>query len=374
MRITNCLVNHLCNPLGFAMDDPVFSYQVEDAVGKHQTVARICVTADAQGEVILADTGFAFLNSLGESIRMPLSPCTRYWWTVTVRTDAGEEATSEVNWFETGMRDQAWQGKWISCEPEEKRHPIFRKGFTVQGDLQQARLYICGLGLYEASINGCAVTQERLTPGLNDYASWVQAQTYDVTGLLQVENEISVLMGRGWYLGRFSTDHGKYDPSYHGTRWKLIAELHLRYLDGYEEIISTDDSWRVTRSNILFSDIYDGEQVDDTLPVLPEEPAVLLDEALPVEDRRSVPVLPQEKIRPVELLHTPAGEQVFDLGQNFAGVFRLSVHEPRGTVIRVQTGEVLQQGNFYRDNLRSAKSEYVYVSDGNAHVLTPRFT
>lgn len=50
------------------------------------------------------------------------------------------------------------------------------------------------------------------------------------------------------------------------------------------------------------------------------------------------------------------------------------MHEPRGTRICVQTGEVLQKGNFYRDNLRGAKSEYVYISDGKPHVLSPKFT
>lgn len=166
MKITNCLMNHLENPLGFAMDAPVFSYQVEDAAGKHQAAARIRISADAQGQQVLADTGFAPLNSLGERIALPLRPCTRYWWTAAVRTDAGEEAASEPHWFETGKREQAWQGQWISCAPEEKRHPIFHKTFAADGEIRQARLYICGLGLYEASINGQAVTQAKLTPGL----------------------------------------------------------------------------------------------------------------------------------------------------------------------------------------------------------------
>ena len=99
MKITNCLMNHLENPLGFAMDAPVFSYQVEDAAGKHQAAARIRISADAQGQQVLADTGFAPLNSLGERIALPLRPCTRYWWTAAVRTDAGEEAASR-----TGLR------------------------------------------------------------------------------------------------------------------------------------------------------------------------------------------------------------------------------------------------------------------------------
>ena len=76
----------------------------------------------------------------------------------------------------------------------------------------------------------------------------------------------------------------------------------------------------------------------------------------------------------MELIHTPAGEQVFDMGQNFAGIFTFRVKEPAGTKIHIQTGEVLQKGNFYNENLRSAKSEYIYISDGNETVIRPHFT
>lgn len=74
------------------------------------------------------------------------------------------------------------------------------------------------------------------------------------------------------------------------------------------------------------------------------------------------------------MIETPAGELVADTKQNLSGVFSLRIHEPKGSVIRLQFGEVLQDGNFYRDNLRSAKQEFVYISDGNEHVLRPHFT
>ena len=79
-------------------------------------------------------------------------------------------------------------------------------------------------------------------------------------------------------------------------------------------------------------------------------------------------------MKPAELIHTPAGEEVFDLGQEITGIFRLRVHEPAGTTIRIQTGEVLQDGCFYNENLRTALSEYIYVSDGTEKVITPHFT
>lgn len=78
--------------------------------------------------------------------------------------------------------------------------------------------------------------------------------------------------------------------------------------------------------------------------------------------------------KPVALIHTPRGEEVFDLGQEITGIFQLRVREPAGTTIRIQTGEVLQDGCFYNENLRTALSEYIYVSDGKEKTIVPHFT
>ena len=81
-----------------------------------------------------------------------------------------------------------------------------------------------------------------------------------------------------------------------------------------------------------------------------------------------------KEMKPIELIHTPAGEQVFDLGQEITGIFKFHVKEPVGTEILIQTGEVLQDGNFYNGNLRTAKSEYHYISDGTEKEIVPHFT
>lgn len=271
---------------------------------------------------MLYDSGWGALNSLGAEVKINLKPRTRYSWTVCVQSDAGEEAESKENWFETGKMEEVWQGKWITCDNDEKRLPIFHKGFELAGKkIRAARLYICGLGLYKAEINGERVGEERLTPYCNNYKKWIQAQTYDIMEMLAEENEIAVTLGNGWYKGRFGYTSRKEEGGFYGDRWKLIAEARILFADGTEETIGTDDSWTVTRSRITFSDIYDGERRDDTLPELPEEKAILLNETLPLQDRMSVPVQVQEVLEPRELLHTPNGEWVYDLGQNMAGTF-----------------------------------------------------
>lgn len=125
---------------------------------------------------------------------------------------------------------------------------------------------------------------------------------------------------------------------------------------------------------IAFSNLYDGEHRDDTLSELPLEKAVFCEAPKgELTERMSLPVTIHETFEPKELLHTPAGELVFDMGQEFTGIFKLHVNVPAGTKVHVQTGEILQRGNFYNDNLRSAKSEYIYISDGTEMDLVPHF-
>lgn len=370
MRITHCKTDHLTNPLGYAMTVPVFSWKVENAAGKKQTAARIVIK---QGGQPAADTGWTDLDSLAAPAPVPLAPRTRYTWTVSVRTDAGEEAESEENWFETAKMDEPWQAAWIGCDDAEPRHPIFSKTIEPARPVTAARLYICGLGLYEAYWNGEKIGAELLTPYCNNYDAWLQYQTYDVTAQLQTPGTLNVLLGNGWYKGRFGFD--KSQAPHYGSEWKLTAELHLLYTDGTEETICTDESWQVTRSHLTFSNIYDGEHRDDTLPDVPPVPAKQVQPpAGALSARYSVPAAVREELPVRELIHTPAGETVLDIGQNMTGTFRLRVREPKGKTVRLQFGEILQDGNFYRENLRTAKAEYIYVSDGEEHILSPHFT
>lgn len=375
MRVYDAKVNHMTNPMGFFMDGVSFSWKVDEARGKAQKVARVRVAADEKMQEILFDSGMdEQADSLAYPVELALEPRTRYFWQVTVLSDAEEEADSEVQWFETSKMSEEWTGKWLTCDSTEKRHPIFSKEIAPAKEVAKARLYVTGLGLYEAYIDGKKVGDEYLTPYSNNYNRWVQYQTYDITDQIAGGGKLSILLGNGWYKGRFGFSAFE-DKGYYGNEWKVIADVVLTYTDGTEEVIGTDESWTVTRSRIMFSNLYDGEQIDATAPELPaEEPTVCDAPKGRLEARRSLPVVAHEHIKPVELIHTPAGEQVFDMGQNFAGIFTFRVKEPAGTKIHIQTGEVLQKGNFYNENLRSAKSEYIYISDGNETVIRPHFT
>lgn len=218
MRITHLRVNHLENPLGYDLGIPSFSWQVKDTISKKQEAAQLWIAADQKFQQICYDSGKGPLNSLGERAAFRMTPCARYYWKVQVWGDQGDTAASDTAWFELGRCKEGIVGcKWITAD-FGNQHPLFRKRFRVEKPLQKARLYLCGLGLYEAYLNGEKIGREYFTPYCNDYDSWQQMQTYDVTPYLQQgDNAIGVMLGKGWYMGRMGFDF--WDEPLYGERF-----------------------------------------------------------------------------------------------------------------------------------------------------------
>ena len=248
--------------------------------------------------------------------------------------------------------------------------PRLWKDFALQG-ARKAELTITGLGLYRAFLNGKRIGEDYLTPGFNDYDAYLRYQTYDVTDLLAEQNRLEVWLGNGWYRGRLGFDGGKADRW--GDRYLLAARLKVTLQSGETVTVETDESWLAAASPIVDGGIYDGEVRDDTREVGDPVPCAAAENSYRFEPQDS-PCIRVKAERKGTLIRTPAGEQVIDFGQNMAGTIRFVNRLPRGARLRIQTGEVLQNGNFYRDNLRTAKSEFVYISDGVEKEVEPLFT
>jgi alpha-L-rhamnosidase len=260
-----------------------------------------------------------------------------------------------------------------------------RRTFALPGRVRSARAYVTGLGLYELEINGRLVGQERLTPYCTGYDYWVQSQVFDVTDLLLAgDNAVGAMLSNGWAKGPFGT-FGALNTPYVDV-FALLCELRVVLEDGREVVVASGPDWRCAPSPIVADCIYDGE-VYDANREIPGWSTAGFDDAAwdamkewtpvgigPVVDRLSPPVLVKETLAPAALLQTPAGEWVLDMGQNMVGWLRIRVREPKGATIRISHGEILQDGNFYRDNLRGAKAEYVYTSDGTERTVEPHTT
>lgn len=387
MKITNARINGIENPIGFSYDYLLCSWNVEEAQGKKQKNVLIEVSESKDFEEILYKKEAADLKQNGEKLDVGLKPRTTYYYRVTVTTDAGECVTSDIATFETGKMDEVWTGKWIAPAKEDTFHPVLEKTFAVEKEVKRARLYMTGVGMFEAYLDGEKVGEEYLTPYINDYESGIQVLTFPMEESLKEEKEytLSVLLGKGWYMSQFGLD---LKENNYGSRMAAIGELHLEYEDGTEELIATDESWNYYGSDIEDSGIYFGEILNRQLwdgkenekkPVEvlehPEEQTETRN--LSTEhllDRLSIPVVEKETIAVQDIIYTPAEEIVLDMGQNFAGFVEFKANFPKGTKVVLDFGEILQQGNFYNKNYRDAKSQFVYISDGREEVVRPHFT
>lgn len=380
MQIAETKINGINNPTGFVFKDVKCSWKVTDTESKYQRNAKIVVSKTKDFAEVYYQKEGSELSSIGEKLLCGLEPRTRYFYYVEVTGNNGETAKSEVGFWETGKMEEKWSADFIGTQKSDTMHPSFMKRFQLEetGNIKQARIYVTGLGLYEACLNGVKIGKDYLAPFCNDYNLEIQYQTYDITEMLQKENILEIMTGNGWYKGRLGYDG---DISVYGDRFGTIAELHITKDDGTEILVKTDDTWKYRGSDIAMSDIYDGEEYNHLLWKEKEnqEKAVVVWNDSEAQKKKliarySLPVVVKEELSVKEVIHTPAGETVLDFGQNFTGYTEFESNMPSGTRVVFDFGEVLQNGNFYNENYRTAKSQFIYVSDGRSELVRPHFT
>jgi alpha-L-rhamnosidase len=387
------------NPIGIDVLRPRFSWQLRsDRRNVSQSGYQVQVAASekdlvAGRKLIWDSTKVNSAESVHRVYEGPsLQSAQRYFWRVRVWDDRAVASDwSEPAFWEMGLlRPEAWKASWIEPDLKEdstksQPSPLLRGTFRVNGVVQQARAYVTSHGLYQFELNGKRVGDEVFTPGWTSYNKRLQYQTYDVTGLLaKGENVAGAILGDGWYRGYIGFSGQR---NFYGDRLALLAQIQIKYQDGHEEIVGTDQTWKSTTGPILMSDIYNGETYDARLEktgwsapgydakdwlgvtVASHSKALLIAPAGP-------PVKRVEELKPIAIIRTPKGETVADMGQNMVGWVKLKAQGPAGTVIALHHAEVLDKaGNFYTANLRAANQTVQYTLKGGAvETFEPHFT
>lgn len=264
--------------------------------------------------------------------------------------------------------------------------PVLRTEFDVDKEVASARIYAAARGLYELQLNGEPVGDHELAPGWTDYRTRIQYQTYDVTDqVADGDNAFGAEIADGWYAGRVAM----FGDSIYGSDTSLIAQLRIRYTDGSEEVVATDDTWRTTNGPTTSADLLDGEAYDarraaalgawtepgyddadwSTAVVRPSATSKL-------EPQTAPPVRVTEELDATTLPSPAAGVHVYDLGQNMVGHPRVTLTGEAGETVRIRVAEVLNpDGSLYTANFRSAKATdyYTFATDG-AETWEPKFT
>ena len=272
---------YLQNPLGIDSKTPRFNWTISSPGRNHLQSAYEIIVSNKLNEVqqlkgSLWSTGKVTSN---QNIHIeykgsPLQSFTKYFWRVRIYDEKGEPSIwSTANSFETAMlQQQDWKAKWISDgskQPakdedyyKEDPMPLFRKDFSAKKSVASARLYISGLGYYEAYLNGKKISDHMLDPGWTTYKKQVLFVVHDITPLVKNGvNVAGVMLGNGWWNPLPFKFFGRWDlRNYQQTGRPCVkAEIHIKYADGSAEQIVTDETWKTAPGPVVKNNVYLGE-------------------------------------------------------------------------------------------------------------------
>ena len=406
INVSDLKCEYIENPLGMDIRQPRFSWNISgNRRGIYQSGYRILVAdrreALQDGTGNFWDTGKVPSDKLINIVYQgsQLKSDQTYYWSVCVWNQDGEQSSwSNPAIFHTGLLNATdWESQWITSGDSSLEAPLFRKEFEINKQVKNAYVYVTGLGYYELYLNGKKVGDHVLDPAITDYRKRVLYATYDVTRQLKNGlNVAGILLGNGAYRlekveGRYSWGNG---GSISGTP-RLLMQLNITYKDGSRKSIITDKSWKSSGSPITFNNLYGGEDYDARLEkagwssagfdasdwqqvTIADSPGgVLQSQLMP-------PIKVTETIRPVAKTNPEPGVYLFDMGQNFAGWWRIRVKGSPGVTLRARGAETLNDSLFPKplqteDHL-SIKQAYHsrvwtdYILKGNGtEVYEPRF-
>ena len=395
LEVYDLSVEHKQNPLGLESPTPRLSWKLKsdekDILQTHYQVQVAEVNKFPathltwESEKVASDQSI-LIPYAGEK----LLSGNRYYWRVRVWDNKGNVSSwSEPAYWEMGLFQGDWKAQWIEpVQIEQANAPalMVRTTTTISKGIKRASAYVTAHGLYEFFINGKQVGDQVFTPGWTNYQDRLQYQVYDVTNLIKDgENVIGAMLGDGWYRGHLAWED---NWGVYGKKLGFLCQIQIEYSDGSKGMILSDGSWKGTDDGpITLNSLYNGETYDARKEMNDWSTASFNDskwksvnvadhgyqELIPTE---TVPVRKIEEIKPIKIWKTPKGTLVADFGQNMVGWIKLKVKGEAGTTITIQHAEVMDKyGEFYTDNLRSAKALLKYTLNGQGEeIYEPSFT
>ena len=402
---TDLRVEMLENPIGIDTESPRFSWKIlasneRDVV---QTSYRILVASSkeklAQNVGDVWDSGIVSSDQshLVKYAGGRLKSNSFYYWKVSVETNKSKPSWSESSYWSMGLlNENDWKSRWIGADKAMEWDSetqfsrlsarYLRKEFNVNKEVKRAVVHIAGLGLYELFVNGDRVGDQVLAPAPTDYNKTILYNSYDVTSLLQSnDNALGVTLGNG----RYYTMRQNFKPYKIATYGypKLRLTLIIDYADGSKETIVSDEKWKLTANGpILTNNEYDGEEYDSRKELTGWSSPGYDDSAWQQADRVSIPngalraqmmqgMKIVDKIEPVSITKLSQDKYILDMGQNMVGWIKFKLSGNKNDSIKLRFSETLQEdGNLYVKNLRDAKVTDIYWFKGeDIEEWAPRF-
>lgn len=404
VSVTELKTERMVNPMSIDTPTPRIGWVIaSDKKDVMQTSCHIIVASTVEKaerlEGDLWDTEISgdqsqWIRYAGKELRSN-TPC---YWRVKVNTTQGESDWSETAMWNVGLLNEAdWSGQWIGLDRAmpwdvEEIHSqlssrCLRTEFDLDKTVRRATLYISGLGMYEAYINGNKVGDQVLAPAPTDYRKTVLYNAFDVTSMLAEKNAIAVTLGNGRYY-TMQQNKKPYKITNFGYP-KLRLNLIIEYTDGKKKVVSTNGKWKLNADGpIRSNNEYDGEIYDArkefgnwTSPGYDDSKWMAAERvALPYGTLRGA-MSPNMKVvktlKPVSI-RKHGDSFIVDLGQNMAGWLKVRIGNVNsGDTVSIRVAEILEKdGSLYRKNLRHALTTDHYIANGteNGRWWSPVFS
>ena len=397
INVTDLRTERLVNPMSIDTPTPRLGWRIETNTNDvKQTCYHLIVSSTPEKAQALDGDLWESIVDTDQSQWIsyqgkPLRSNTRCYWRVKVSTNKGDSDWSDVAMWNVGLLYEAdWQGRWIGLDrkmswDEETEHSrlsarYLRKEFELDKQVAKATLYICGLGMYEAFINGKRIGDQVLAPAPTDYRRTVLYNAFDVTQLLDKNNAIGVILGNGRYY-TMQQDKKPYKITRFGyptLRMNLIVE----FTDGSKKTISSDEKWKLSPDGAIRSNNeYDGETYDANKEFTNWTNIGFDDSQWMNAERTAIPLgtlrgamAPNMKVicqLEPKSLSRKDGKLVLDMGQNMAGWLNVRIANlQQGDSIVIRYAERLDStGNIWVENFRHAQSTDRYFANGKEQGL-----
>ncbi|MBR6937390.1 MAG: family 78 glycoside hydrolase catalytic domain [Prevotella sp.] len=397
INVTDLRTERLVNPMSIDTPTPRLGWRIETNTNDvKQTCYHLIVSSTPEKAQALDGDLWESIVDTDQSQWIsyqgkPLRSNTRCYWRVKVSTNKGDSDWSDVTMWNVGLLYEAdWQGRWIGLDrkmswDEETEHSrlsarYLRKEFDLDKQVAKATLYICGLGMYEAFINGKRIGNQVLAPAPTDYRRTVLYNAFDVTQLLDKNNAIGVILGNGRYY-TMQQDKKPYKITRFGYP-TLRLNLIVEFTDGSKKTISSDEKWKLSPDGAIRSNNeYDGETYDANKEFSNWTNIGFDDSQWMNAERTAIPLgtlrgamAPNMKVicqlEPKSLTRKD-GKLVLDMGQNMAGWLNVRIANlQQGDSIVIRYAERLDStGNIWVENFRHAQSTDRYFANGKEQGL-----
>ncbi|MBR0419871.1 MAG: family 78 glycoside hydrolase catalytic domain [Erysipelotrichaceae bacterium] len=368
MKICDLSINGLENYLGYKTDQIRISWKVKEVESDIvSALLRVYENRSLFREIDISDdfTDFFYCADLNYQADKD------YDFQICAYDEKKNETVSESVAFRCVPDDCFAHAEWMNVQ-KGIDSAVFNMNVSVSKKVERAVLYCCGLGIYEAYLNEMKISDEYLLPGYHSYDLLQEYQCFDLTDDLKSgNNHFSFLLLNGWYKGRFV--FGKGYENIYGDSLKLICEIRITYEDKTEEIFVSDEKWNCCSSSIGSNSIYDGETIDDSLAGKTVEYSCGGDKKL-LKPRFNPPIRAVERIRPKRLIRNDSGELILDFEEMITGFVCFQNTSEKGKKLKLEYSEWLNGTSFANENLRTAKAEFVYVSNGMKEFVRPHGT